>query len=63
MLLEKAANQEKKHEKMLNKEEFVAILQEADKVFDEVEAQLAQHAGYQRVLVIIRTGLNPFCCR
>ncbi|KAH1010467.1 hypothetical protein HUJ05_004756 [Dendroctonus ponderosae] len=44
MLLEKAENQEKKHEKMLNKEEFVAILKEADKLFDEVEAQLAQHA-------------------
>nr|UUV68093.1 glutathione S-transferase [Dendroctonus rhizophagus] len=44
MLLEKAENQEKKHEKMQNKEEFVAILKETDKVFDEVEAELAQHA-------------------
>lgn len=43
MLLEKAANQEKKHERLLNKEEFLVICHEAEEVFDKVEEELAQH--------------------
>ncbi|XP_066148080.1 ganglioside-induced differentiation-associated protein 1 isoform X2 [Euwallacea fornicatus] len=43
MLLEKAENQEKKHEQLLIKDEFVKILNETEKIFDKVEAELAEH--------------------
>ncbi|KAF7266828.1 hypothetical protein GWI33_019856 [Rhynchophorus ferrugineus] len=43
ILLEKAMNQEKKHERLLDKEEFLKILQETDNVLDEVEKELTQH--------------------
>ncbi|XP_066256128.1 ganglioside-induced differentiation-associated protein 1 isoform X2 [Euwallacea similis] len=43
MLLEKADNQEKKREKLLNKDEFVKLLNETEKVFDKIEAELAEH--------------------
>ncbi|CAG9761571.1 unnamed protein product [Ceutorhynchus assimilis] len=45
MLLEKAENQEKKREKLLNKDEFLKICQQAEKVLDEVEAELSQHTN------------------
>lgn len=43
ILLEKATNQEKKHERLLNKEEFLKILHETDNVLDQVEKELSQH--------------------
>lgn len=45
ILLEKAANQEAKHEKLLNKDEFMKILMVTDNMFDEVEKELSQHTG------------------
>ncbi|KAL1517839.1 hypothetical protein ABEB36_001551 [Hypothenemus hampei] len=47
MLLEKAENQEKKREKLLNKQEFIKILNQAEEVFDKIEAELAEHTKDQ----------------
>lgn len=43
MLMEKAANQEKKREKLLNKEEFLKLIKDTDDTLDKVEAELAEH--------------------
>ncbi|XP_050296805.1 ganglioside-induced differentiation-associated protein 1 isoform X2 [Anthonomus grandis grandis] len=43
MLLEKAENQEKKREKLLKKEEFSAICNQTEEVFNKVEEELSQY--------------------
>lgn len=43
MLMEKATNQEKKREKLLNKEEFLNLVKDTDDTLDKVEAELAEH--------------------
>lgn len=48
MLLEKAAIQEKRREQLLNKDEFLKILDQADEVFEQVEKELSQHTNDQK---------------
>lgn len=56
MLLEKAANQEKKREKLLNKEEFLKLVKDTDDTLDKVEAELAEHNT--EGCIIIKRGIN-----
>lgn len=43
VLLQKAADQDKKHLKIVNAEEYVRLLDQVDTVLTEVEDELAKH--------------------
>lgn len=43
MLLQKAADQDKKHLKIVNANEYTKLLEQVDAVLTEVEEELAKH--------------------
>lgn len=45
VLLQKADIQDKKHEKILNKNEFLNVLNQVDQVLKTVEDELTKHEG------------------
>lgn len=45
MLLQKAAEQDKKHSTIINPEEFQKVVDHVDAILTEIEEELASHTG------------------